>query len=415
MISFRGLTSVNFFRFFYSFYRLAWFIAVGLATGCSNTLFVTNNLAETWNNSKWQGPRHIGVSTLNIDSIIVYLEVDPSGLPAIRSMEGEVYRKGMISLGIFTDFSKEDLVDTTSIRLFYPLNAEGKSRIEIARMKAPAGRDYLLWIKPEGQPASFYPVQRGSFQADAEWLLTNEKNEPIVNSEDLLNIPFFIHLNATQSREVFVRRYQLNPCLPLPPFVTSGDRCLYPLSTMGVLSLHKGMTGPVILPGGGIYLLQADTSLPGAKIISIYDEKTLQWVTRNALRFITTPEEWAELQQGRKEPWDFWDSVAGSTQRAVQLSSAFRNRVAEACRLFTEDVPGALTDRGMIYLVFGAPATVVTSMKTETWTYAPSENLPTLVFDFDLSITRHGIRVYQLRRNTAWRQAWMQAVERWRR
>ncbi len=415
MFDFRSLKTECNSWIFKGFRLLLWFVAGGLAAGCNDLLFVTNNLAETWENPKWQGPQHVCVTALNADSVTVYLEVEPSRLPAIRGMEGDVYRKGTYSLGIFSDFSKKGLVDTTSLHLYYPIHSDEKVSIVQAAMRAPSGRDYLLWIKPEGQPAAFYPVYRATFQADAEWLLKDENDEPIVKAVDLLSKPFYIHLNANQGKHVIVRRYQMNSCLPLPPFVESSRRCAHTLVTVGVLSFYENKAGPVMLPGGGIYLLQADTSSAGARMVSLNDEKSLQWITRLALRYITTPEEWSELEQGRMDPWDFWESVAGSTQRAVQLSSAFKIAVNRACRLFSEEVPGALTDRGMIYLVFGPPAMVVTSGNTETWTYTSSENDVSLTFDFDIHVTPVGISQYHLRRNPMWKQPWMQAVERCRR
>ena len=118
MINFRGLRSNLNSLFTKSLLNLLWLVVGGLATSCSDMLFVTNNLAETWDNPKWQGPRHVCIVALNADSVTVYLEVDPSSLTAIRGIEGDVYRKGRYSLGIFTDFSKKGLVDTTSLYLY---------------------------------------------------------------------------------------------------------------------------------------------------------------------------------------------------------------------------------------------------------------------------------------------------------
>jgi GWxTD domain-containing protein len=386
-----------------------------MATACNQMLFVTNNRVETWNYKKWHGPRQVIFSAINADSVCVFLEIDPAVIPVERNFGEESYKVVRYSVGVFSDFRNDSIIDSSRVEFLYSMPQEAKSFIEKVHMKAPAGKDYFLWIKPQRQEAGIYSVQRSTCQSDAEWLLTSQKGDAVLNPENLLVNPFVIRSNSVGNKSVFIRRFQMGNCLPQPPFVTYPARCPAILNTVGILSINENQTAPMILPGGGIYLLQTDTSQPGAKILNVFDEKTLQWVVRYALRYITTAEEWTALEEGRMEPWDFWESIAGSTQRALQLSSVFRRAVEESCRLFSEDFPGALTDRGMVYLVFGTPASVVTSKTIETWTYAPTDNTPPLVFDFDIHVTRHGILQYQLRRKPEWRQPWMQAVERYRR
>ncbi len=391
-------------------------VACLLCMGCSDKFFTTNNLVETWLNPKWQGPIHVMVSAENADSVIIFLGLDPTRFPVVHKDEEKIYRSGFLRLGIFSFTDKKMIIDTASLNLSFPINRAEKYLVCSVGMKAPFVKDYQLWVKPERQPARFYPVLRSTYQADAEWRLTHEKGEPILDPNELLDKPTLIGLrNVAKGKEVFVRRFNFLTCQPLPPFVNSFTPCPSQMSTLGVLSVNQNQTVPVILPGGGIYLLQVDTSGVGAKRVSIIDEASLQWVNHQALRYITTQEEWTRLEQEQMDVWDFWVSVGGSTQRAVQLSSAFRNSVIEACRLFGEEVLGALTDRGMIFIVFGAPTSVYTSQTVETWTYAPSGAMPLLTFDFDITHTPQGISKYKLRRNPYFREPWMKAVERYRR
>lgn len=410
-----SLNSAGIFTRKYIFRCLVLFLTGVTVTACNQMLFDTNNRVETWNYKKWHGPRQVMVSSVNTDSICVFLEIDPTVLPVERNFGKESYKIARYSLGVFSDFRKDSIIDSSRVEFLYPTPLQTGSFIEKVRMKAPAGKDYFLWIKPQRQESGFYSVLRSTFQSDAEWQLTTQKGDAVLNHENLLIYPFVIRINSIGNKNIFIRRFQTGNCIPQPPFVTYSTPCPAILNTVGILSINENHTAPIILPGGGIYLLQTDTSKPGAKILNVFDEKTLQWVIHYALRYITTAEEWDALEEGRMEPWDFWESIAGSTQRALQLSSVFRRKVEEACRLFSEDLPGALTDRGMVYLVFGSPTSVVTTKNIETWTYAPTDNTPPLVFDFDIQVTRQGIFHYQLRRKPDWRQLWMQAVERYRR
>ncbi|NLH52905.1 MAG: GWxTD domain-containing protein [Bacteroidales bacterium] len=390
-------------------------LLTGKATGCSPLLFQTNNLAETWPGNRWQGPTHVMISADSHDSVVVFIENDPERLPAVRRGPDDVVRTVRLSFGVFTDFKPSEIIDTLSVRFTYPLANPGKKPMEKIKLKAPWGKMYQLWIRPEGQATRFYRIDRSNSQADAEWLLTDEKGNPILNPEDFVIQPFIIQPTELSGNTILIRRLEINACQPAPPFVETEMRCKPSISTVGQLSLNGSKTHPVILPRGGIYLVQADTSREGGKYLSITDEKMLDLITLYALRFITTQEEYSELMEEKTDPWEFWESVAGSTQRAVQLSSAFRKSVVEACKLFSEDLPGALTDRGMIYLVFGPPAIVVTDHTIETWKYLPGETSQTLVFDFDIHRSRLGINHYQLRRKSFYREPWLQAVERRRR
>ncbi|MGC8864387.1 MAG: GWxTD domain-containing protein [Bacteroidales bacterium] len=390
-------------------------LLTGMATGCSPLLFQTNNLAETWPGNRWQGPTHVMISADSHDSVVVFIENDPERLPAVRRGPEDVNRTVRLSFGVFTDFKPSDISDTLSVRFTYPLADPGKKPLEKIKLKAPWGKMYQLWIRPEGQATRFYRIDRSNSQADAEWLLTDEKANPILNPEDFVIQPFIIQPAEPSSNTIFIRRLEMNAYQPAPPFMETERRCNPSISTVGQLSFDGSKTHPLILPRGGIYLIQTDTSREGGKYLSIIDDKILDLITLYGLRFITTQEEYSDLIEGRIDPWEFWESVAGSTQRAVQLSSAFRKLVVEACQLFSEDLPGALTDRGMIYLVFGPPAIVVTDLTTETWKYLPSGTSQMLVFDFDIHRSRLGINHYQLRRKSFYREPWLQAVERRRR
>lgn len=390
------------------------FIIAAMVTGCSPLLFQTNNLAETWPGSRWQGPTQVVIYGESPDSVVVFFEMDPARLPLLRRGAEDVVRTLRLSFGVFTDFKPSYIIDTLSLRLTYPLAEQGQKPIEKVRLIAPSGKNYQLWIRPERQAARFYRIDRSNFQSDAEWLLTDEKGAPIVNPNDLALRPFVIH-TVHPTDTLLIRRYNVNSCLPAPPFTENAQPCNPTTSMVGQLSLNNSQTLPVLLPGGGIYLVQADTSREGGKYLSLTDDKTLDLITLHALRFITTQEEYDDLMTEKIDPWDFWMLVAGSTQRAVQLSSAFRKSVGEACQLFSEELPGALTDRGMIYLVFGPPDIVITDKHTETWKYLPAGATQTLVFDFDIQQRRSGIYHYQLRRKPFYREPWLQAVERQRR
>ena len=89
------------------------------------------------------------------------------------------------------------------------------------------------------------------------------------------------------------------------------------------------------------------------------------------------------------------------------------DKIEEANRFFTRSQPGSLTDRGMIWIVYGVPGTVWKSPGIETWIYHETENGLPLRFDFDLTPIPTG-QEWILRRSDLFRPSWNKAVNQWR-
>lgn len=110
----------------------------------------------------------------------------------------------------------------------------------------------------------------------------------------------------------------------------------------------------------------------------------------------------------------FWLEIAGSNERAKELIKRYYGRVQEANRLFTSYQEGWKTDRGMIYIVFGAPNKVSTRKNGEIWTYGEVGNPNSIVFTFNKVSNPFTDNDYYLERNEFFKMPWYQAVDMWR-
>jgi GWxTD domain-containing protein len=143
-----------------------------------------------------------------------------------------------------------------------------------------------------------------------------------------------------------------------------------------------------------------------------------------ALSYLTTRQEQAHLEeaptpQEKRRRFDaFWGALVADRQTATNLFRQYYSRVEEANLLFTSFKEGWKTDRGMLYIVLGAPYFVESQVEEETWNYSYDEQNPLHRFVFER------IRGFQsdtpfahyvLERSPAYEQAWRRAVERWRR
>ena len=86
----------------------------------------------------------------------------------------------------------------------------------------------------------------------------------------------------------------------------------------------------------------------------------------------------------------------------------------ESNKLFTSFQEGWKTDRGMIYIVFGAPNKVTKTKNGEIWTYGVSGNSASVVFSFLKIINPFTENDYYLERSESYKEPWYQAVDMWR-
>jgi GWxTD domain-containing protein len=111
---------------------------------------------------------------------------------------------------------------------------------------------------------------------------------------------------------------------------------------------------------------------------------------------------------------NFWIELSGSNERAKQLIKKYYGRVQEANKLFSSFQEGWKTDRGMIYIVFGAPNKVTKRKNGEIWTYGETGNPNSIVFSFINIINPFTDNDFYLERNEILKMPWYQAVDMWR-
>ena len=102
------------------------------------------------------------------------------------------------------------------------------------------------------------------------------------------------------------------------------------------------------------------------------------------LQFISSSEEFLELKESKntKIALDkFWLSkTKDNEQQAKKLIHTFYRRVENSNKFFTSYLEGWKTDRGMIYLIFGAPNIIYQTKGGERWIYGEKNNIYSLNF-----------------------------------
>jgi hypothetical protein len=114
----------------------------------------------------------------------------------------------------------------------------------------------------------------------------------------------------------------------------------------------------------------------------------------------------------------FWLEKMPDLTSARAMVNRYYQRVLEANRLFTTYKEGWKTDRGMIYIVLGAPLAIQRQFENERWEYDLSRNLVENLYTFRRVIIEGEeaeVRGYVLVRSSAYEQFWFEMSDRWRR
>lgn len=234
--------------------------------------------------------------------------------------------------------------------------------------------------------------------------------------------PFFLKTNNIGVPRLFVRYYKQEYPIALPPFIDARPKSFsFRPDSVFFIELTDGTAGPLQFPAKGIYHIQSDTSIKeGATFFSFY--KGFPEVTNAAqmlfpLRYICSKTEFNDmmLMKNSKEAVDdFWLDIAGNPDRAKELIRKYYSRVETANTYFTSYHEGWKTDRGMIYIIFGAPGIVYRNPDGETWIYGEDRNILSMTLNFSRVDNPFSDNDFELDRSLEYKDTWYSAIEAWR-
>lgn len=143
-----------------------------------------------------------------------------------------------------------------------------------------------------------------------------------------------------------------------------------------IVPLAYSDTLPMMFPNEGIYMISVDSLIREGLVLCNFgpDHPTM---TRPEtmiplLAYLATPEEMDEMLSAEKPKLaldKFWLDRTGSIERSKELIRIYYNRTLFSNYYFTSYKAGWLTDRGMIYIMYGPPDKVYKSAEGESWGY----------------------------------------------
>lgn len=264
-------------------------------------------------------------------------------------------------------------------------------------------------------------VDKTSSETRQNFLVTNSRDEVFFSSsykpQDVVYLRSVRNSEKLFSVDYFKAKFKL----ALPPFSTEQrPRFNYkPDSAFSVYANNDKIE--LSLPSNGFFHLKTNEQTKDGVTFFVY-EPTFPKIKDAgqmilATRYIMAKKEFDICMnaENKKTAIDkFWLDIGGSNERATELIRKYYGRVQESNKLFTSYQEGWKTDRGMIYIVFGAPNKVSKRKNGELWTYGETGNPNSVVFSFIKVINPFTDNDYYLERNELLKAPWYQAVDLWR-
>jgi len=303
---------------------------------------------------------------------LYFNEANPLGVPM-----ASIY----VSVKLYDNVMGGSLADTASSK--YEIRKDQVPGEFICRLplKTYAGKSYSAEIKiidliRQRTFQSFIdfekagPDDRMNFKV-VDYFSHNELFSNVLKNGQYINLLY----PQEQIDTIWVLYYPALTAVPpapseILPEVTPSDE---PLRS---IPLAYSDTTPIMFPREGIYLLTLDSlSRHGIALFNFgEDHPTMDSPSTMIppLTYIATREEMDSMMNAEKQKLAldaFWLKRTGSIERSKELIRIYYNRTLYANYYFSSYKPGWLTDRGMIYIMYGPPDKLYKNADGESWGY----------------------------------------------
>lgn len=335
----------------------------------------------------------------------------------------------LISYRLYDDYDSKIILDSGSVRVIdQNNNAADKFLIGKMNVKAYTPHSYLLRIKVADlnrntEAAAVTAIEKDNDLNRQNFLVKSALTDaPIFRSYVKLGEDVAIKYKAKIGVTIYVRYYRRDFPLAAPPFSLTDAKPFYykPDSTFTLQLSQEGVV-KFAASKKGFYHIQLDTSKRDGLTLFNFSDAFPEIKRADdlimPLRYITSKQEYDDFiaSTNKKAAADkFWLDCTGSQDRAKEIIRKYYNRVQDANLYFTSYVEGWKTDRGMVYLIYGAPNVIYKTGNSETWIYGEENNINSLNYTFSKVNNPFTDNDYALERSAAYKQSWYSAVDIWR-
>jgi len=308
-----------------------------------------------------------------------------------------------------------------------PISAKGKEVLAKTSMYLPGNNRYALLVelRDEGNGRSIAKQVKAVKVkgSNRQNFLAFEYDSPSPLFMDRIKSRqrYELVLADTSAKEVFVNYYNPTFSLPPPPFAyyEPGEVDFTPDERFS-LSVENGNTA-FTAGAEGFYHFRLDTTArEGFTLFISASEFPEVTKVRNMLepfRYLVSGKEYKSIIDSpdlKAEIEKYWINWAGDRNRARNCIKAYYTRVEMANRYFSSHLEGWMSDRGLIYLIYGEPDKVLKNDVSETWIFGEENNPLSITFRFSKAYNPFTNNDFRLKREDYYKPSWYRSIEAWR-
>lgn len=369
----------------------------------------------------------VAISNLSGDSTLLWFRIDKEQLLYEYNEKTRAHESNVL-IRVHTLFGLNDktIRDSLSLKILDERNASSNQFLQVEMKIGPQQQPSFI-VKTTiidqnraKQSIRVLRVQKGKTNQGDNFAIYKAQDQrhfyPWISEGSPV---LFKHKDAPE--QLYVSFYDRIYGLAKPPFSAETNQVLkYTSDSVFVVTNSQGKF-PLSNLKKGHYHFQVDTNNRSGFNFFVGDKDFPKVSSTNVflgpVRYLTMREEFSQLiahENPKLAVEEFWLAHAGSKERARQLIKIYYSRVEKANVLFTSYKEGWKTDRGMIYIVFGAPETVYRRNDSETWIYPDSGEMPLQSFEFRKFRNPLSDDDYRLKRMPGYKYPWNLAVDAWR-
>lgn len=403
-------------------------ILVLLAASCNVSKSVSyENLSELYLPAQRSFDPNFVVYHSSTDSSTVYFRISTEDLLYARAEEGAPFKARVrIEYELFMGYDSKNMLDSSHVAIEHTRKSDegvylyGSFKIPSKLPTLMVARVKSFDLNRKTQVMNLIEVDRSSTHNKQHYIVREKSGHPLfdpyVSSEDTVIIQ-----TKQGGSKIHVLRYPVDEQLASPPF-TSYLPSQTILSPAQSTDLQQSEDGFYFSPNiAGVYFFTFDKANPVGPTLLFFNENYPK-IGRSEdlappLRYLTSRKEYNDISEAeniKKAVDGFWMNAGRNPDRAKELIIAYYDRVQTANEYFTSTKEGWMTDRGMIYLIFGPPNVLYRNSTGESWVYGTEGNYLSFTFNFVKMPNALSDNDYELSRSPIYKNYWYRSVDSWR-
>lgn len=360
------------------------------------------------------------LTSINDSITVLKVNMDPNDFLYSKSENSKHIARYTISYRVFKSYNDPIPIDSGNIHYSLKESTPRKQIQHSIKMYAPISNNYIVDVGLYDENRDFKTnkiihLNKLYHSSASYYNIIGDQNNGFYQSDS-----FYIKSISIQTpNQLKVYQYSYNiTCAPAPQTVNynmnfdaipDSTWCINIKTSNKLPALKNGYyyfeTDSVNKTGFSVFC--TNKNFPNIESVD---------VAIRSFGYLLDKNKYAELIRSETPKKDFertWIQLAGNRQRARNLIKSYYKEVTKANELFSCNEPGWATDRGMIYIIYGAPRIVYRYDNKEIWIYGEENNLLSEQFEFRKIDTPISDCIYELRRNINYKVSWNRMVTSW--